>query len=242
MASANADLVAHVANLEAKLAEQAALIEQHTHVGNAIRTERERLARKERNARVNALPVAEYIAELTAARKVDRPSYHTPPDAALRMARECADDRVLLARLLGVLGDHNAATVAFALYSPPKRTVVTIPAGQEREVFVRDVRISDKQAEECAAVGLPVEYRRVPNALAEQPHVPGVTYHHTIGWREVLPSAAVVLWRKLSPSFDAVIKRGTVQVRDLTDDESRAVNRAAWERAGSKRAELPKVA
>jgi hypothetical protein len=109
-------------------------------------------------------------------------------------------------------------------------------------VFVRDVPISAEQATECAAVGLPVEYRRTAKHLDEQPHVPGVAYRHTIGWREVLPTAAVEVWRKLSPSFDALITRGTLQLRELSDDESRAVDRAAWERAGSKRAALPKVA
>jgi len=228
--------------LRDKLGELSLFVEDRTTQGNAAKAERDRAERKARNLRVNAAPVADYIAELEAARPVDRASFHTPPDAALRMARECVDDRALLARLFGVLGDLNAASVAFALYSPPKRTAVTIPAGQEREVFVRDARISDKQAEECAAVGLPVEYRRVSNGLGEQPHVPGVTYHHTIGWREVLPTAAVVMWRKLSPSFDALIARGSLQLRELSDEESRAVDRAAWERAGSKRADLPKLA
>lgn len=227
-------------SLRDKVAGLSSFVDERTTQGNAAKAERDRAERKARNARVNSAPVAEYLAELEAARVVDRASYHTPPDAALRMARECAD-RDQLARLMPLLSDSNAATVAFALYEPARRTVMSIPAGQEREVFVRDVQISAEQATECVAVGLPVEYRRTPKALDEQPHVPGVTYHHTIGWREVLPTAAVAMWRKLSPSFDTLVARGSIQLRELSDDEARAVDRATWERAGSKRAALPRV-
>ena len=213
------------------------LFESNTSAGNAVRAERKVAERKARNARLHALPPAQFVAEVEPMRPYERESVHLPPARAVELARLC--DGELRVRLFALLTDGTAADVAFALFDPPSRTRVTLPAGTEMTVQTNDVMLAEVQTERAEAAGLPVEYRRTSKQLDRAAFLLGFKYAGSAGWSEVLPTESVTLWRELSPQFDALCKRGTVATVLLTDDESRAESRDEWREAGAKRAELP---
>jgi hypothetical protein len=218
--------------LKDQLAGVVAFIETSTTQGNALKAERATLARKQRNARVNALPVAEYVAFAEGLRPFDRPSLHTPPARAIELARECGSDRALLGRLLAVVPDGTAGEIALAIMTPAKRTRLLV--APKREVTLIGTRLTEAQAAEADRVGLPLEMRRVQDALEEQPFTPALEVEGR-GWDVVLPSAAVNLWRELDRSFDLVTERGVITATELSENESREIDRNAWREAGGGR-------
>lgn len=228
MARTNTEAEQRIAALEAELASVRSMLEKGTGPGALARQERERIARRDRNARIRALDPAAFVEAVRALPQHER-AVGLQPDRALELVRACGNDHALRERLLAVFTDANTAEVSWAMFDPPARVRLTIaPSKAETIVQVPDVRITPDQAERAEAMGLPVRDKKLA----------GFNYVGSDGFSEILLADAFEVWKDLHPGIARVVQR-TVKVEPVSVDESRAISRREWFDDGAKRAELP---